>query len=448
MKSHVQATAKGKRRSTEAFLLSGPYALERRKSPPGDTLGRQAHRVLGPRHKGLAFGKDFVTKALDLVKEAKAFAALAVVLDPGQDPAEPESTWSDHLVDVGREFSRLCERGGAYWGVLDSETLAACLPGKTPKQALALADSLRKKVRGLHWGTVSVGVAVWPTADFGKQEIFENIVKALDHAAFFGPDQAVAFDAVSLNVSGDRRYQDGDVAGAMAEYGRALLLDPREANVLNSMGVCHGVLENFNRAQEFFRRARAAAPKDVVPVYNQGLAHMLSGRPDQALEELARAMEMEPGVFEVHLQTGRVHLLSGDPGKALPYLEQAVELSPKAWAGHKHLADALAALGRHPEAARAYERVLALHPNDAESLSALAGVYTALEQNPDIALSFSRQSVDLCPENGLFRFRLGELYERRNSYARALAHYLAANELGHPCLPAIEKIRGRVLPEG
>jgi hypothetical protein len=54
-----------------------------------------------------------------------------------------------------------------------------------------------------------------PDHQLHPQQIVTNAEKALDHAGFFGPGTITGFDAVSLNISGDRRYQAGDIAGAI-----------------------------------------------------------------------------------------------------------------------------------------------------------------------------------------------------------------------------------------
>jgi len=76
-------------------------------------------------------------------------------------------------------------------------------------EGLDAARRLQEQVR-LHTGhTVTIGVAAHPTLDYSPQEALENARKAAEHAAFFGPNSRVAFDAVSLNISGDQCYERG-----------------------------------------------------------------------------------------------------------------------------------------------------------------------------------------------------------------------------------------------
>jgi len=84
------------------------------------------------------------------------------------------------------------------------------------------AKKIRKELAGRCRETVSIGLASHPTLAYTKRQVIENAYKALDHAAFFGPGSCVAFDAVSLNISGDNRYHEGDIPGAIEEFKLAL----------------------------------------------------------------------------------------------------------------------------------------------------------------------------------------------------------------------------------
>ena len=66
------------------------------------------------------------------------------------------------------------------------------------------------------------GIAVYPFMDFSIKETFYNAVKAVDHAAFHGPGSRVCFGDISLNISGDRRYELGFMDEAAAEYKKGL----------------------------------------------------------------------------------------------------------------------------------------------------------------------------------------------------------------------------------
>ena len=80
---------------------------------------------------------------------------------------------------------------------------------------MEMGSAVKEQLSRRRRETVSMGCARYPMINFSKAQVFENARKAIDHAAFFGPGSRVAFDAVSLNISGDNRYQEGDMPGAI-----------------------------------------------------------------------------------------------------------------------------------------------------------------------------------------------------------------------------------------
>ena len=143
-----------------------------------------------------------------------------------------------------------------------------------------------------------------------------GVVKALAHAAFFGPGSRACFDAVTLNISGDCHYDAGDIPAAMADYRNALRLDPRNVNVLNSLGVCFGVRQEFKKALTAFNTAAKIDPHEVLAIYNAGLVHLLQDDKRTALELWLQAAPQGQDIFELNLQIGRRLLEIDQPEKA------------------------------------------------------------------------------------------------------------------------------------
>ena len=111
---------------------------------------------------------------------------------------------------------------------------------------------------------------------YKKCEIINNARKAFDHATFFGANSLVAFDDVSLNISGDKFYEKGDIPAAINEFKLALALDPGNVNVHNSLGVCYGLQSDYDSAIAAFQKAMALDPGEYMALYNLGLVHLLT----------------------------------------------------------------------------------------------------------------------------------------------------------------------------
>lgn len=310
---------------------------------------------------------------------------------------------------------------------------------------MELANKINDGLAETRNETVSIGIASYPTLSFDKDQILDHAGKALDHAAFFGPGSTVSFDAVSLNISGDTRYQNGDIDGAIEEFKTALLLDPSDVNVHNSLGVCYGILSDYDNALKEFQEAVRLDPNEVMARYNSGLINMLTGDTEKALQNFLEAGEKEDDTFEITFQTGNVYLKMGKPEKAKKFLEKAVTLDSESGPAFRLLGECYNAMNMTDNAIFAYKKALRQNPNDAESLSALGYLFDLLGENPEITTILCQQSIDIAPENGLFRHRLGNLYLKRNQLEDALEQFQKAHDLGQDSGDMIEKIKRLML---
>ena len=88
------------------------------------------------------------------------------------------------------------------------------------------------------------------------------------------PDPKVAvFDSISLNLSADRRFMEGDVYGAIEEFKLALTDDPANLLARNSLGICYAQLGRFEDARREFETVLASESGDVLALYNLGWAN-------------------------------------------------------------------------------------------------------------------------------------------------------------------------------
>jgi Flp pilus assembly protein TadD len=261
---------------------------------------------------------------------------------------------------------------------------------------------------------------ILPQPDTGMDDLSENLCRMF---MFSNPADAMrntcsgesysaadgAASALSLNIAGDELYQSGDVTGAAEAFQKALLLDPCDANMHNSLGVCYGVLKMYEAAEAEFQAAFALNPDEMMALYNTGVIYLLTDRRESALAYLLKAWAVDDGVFEVAILAGKLYLESGEPQHARSFLEKALNFRPNSGNALRTLAACYASLEMPHDAAALYSRAVKLNPQDAESLSMLGHLYDVIGENPEIALLFCQQSVAIAPENEIYRRRLDKL---------------------------------------
>jgi tetratricopeptide (TPR) repeat protein len=435
------------RESSQQFLFSktdtGRIRHKKRKAFVG------TNDVLKSAFPDMLVANRFINYALHRLDSIEKFAAMVMRLDQVGPNDEKHTTneINNELVGVANILNTVCRIENGLWGVIEPGLFGSFFPGKTGPENLKIARSVQKRLEEKTNQTVTIGVASYPTITYTKSEIVDNACKALDHASFFGPNSAVVFDGVSLNISGDKFYENGKIKKATDELKKALLLEPSNVNVHNSLGVCYGLLGNYEPAIDEFKAVISLDPDEHMAYYNLGLVYRLTEQRDQALEFFLKANEINSDVFEVAFQTGKLYLELGNSEKSKPFLEHATVLNPESSAVCRYLGDCYAAVNMPDDAISAYKKAIKQNPHDAAAMSALGYLYGNQGENPDIALMFCRESVTLSPENGLFRYRLGRLYSNQNRFDDALVEYKKAKKFGFDANRDIQEIKDRLVKE-
>jgi len=403
-----------------------------------------AGKALHSAYPDLLLGQDFMDHAQRALESEALFSALVIRLDQNGPEVETAAAEGKGLLAVARILDGVCRDQNGIWGALESGLLAGFFPAKNGPQTTELSRRMQTDLKEKTQHTVSIGIAEYPTITYRKSDILQNAVKALDHATFFGPGSAVVFDGVSLNISGDKLYEKGEIQGAIDELKTALELDPNNVNVHNSLGVCFGILGQYKPAAEAFTKVISIEPEEYMALYNLGLVYMLTDKRDQALELFLKADNINGEAYEIAFQTGKLYLELGDSEKALLYLERAAVLEPEAGAVYRYLGDCRAAANMPQQAVAAYRKAIKLNPQDAASMSALGCLYEDQGENSEITLMFCRESVALAPDNALFRYRLGRLYFNQNRLDNALNELKQAQELGYDAADDIAQVEDRM----
>jgi Flp pilus assembly protein TadD len=264
---------------------------------------------------------------------------------------------------------------------------------------------------------------------FSKRDLLENARKALIHTGFFGPDTQTVFDAVSLNISGDRLFEAGHLEQAVQEFHRALALDSENLNVRNSLGVCYAQMGRIDEAAAEFSRVAALRSDDFMPHYNLGCALVSLGRAQEAEQALKRAADLDPTAPAVWFQLATLCKEEHGIEEAVSHLRRAVELRPQWLHAWRLLGIWLLEKGEDEEAMAAFKRALQLNAADAAALSGLAVVYGQREMNREVALSLARRSIQIEPANALYLERFARLLFQSGEVEEALAHCRRAAEL-------------------
>ena len=175
-----------------------------------------------------------------------------------------------------------------------------------------------------------------------------------------GIAQTTARDYCNRGVA---RQKKGDLDGALADFGRAIELNPQDATAYN----------------------------------NHGLAQMAKGDLDGALADYDRALQISPRNFQIRTNRGIVRQRTGDLDGALADYDIAIKLWKTYVPAYRNRANLKMAKKDFDGALADYNFLLAINPKDASAYYNRALIATA-KGDPDAARANFNRAIKLDPK--------------------------------------------------
>ena len=296
-------------------------------------------------------------------------------------------------------------------------------PAKTRARVKDLAAALEKES-----GTPpDVGYCHWPTGTGqSKVDCLRSCRKAIVHGSFYGPGSIVAFDHISLHVSGDLYFDEGNYKKAIKEYRLGLQRQPDDKDLLNSLGVALAEVGRHREAVECFSSVLKSWPDNHMALVNKGMSCRILGRNSEATQCFEKALlapdHKKEATIEMYLQLGRMYCQNEQYDKAVSLLAQ--------WRNHRGepdefmffrlMGEACLGAGRNKEAIGFLQKSLHLYPRNADSLSMLGLLYILEGEGDDVGLSLCQRAVLMDEAEPAHLYRMAMARYALEQYDQAL----------------------------
>lgn len=249
-----------------------------------------------------------------------------------------------------------------------------------------------------------------------------------------GKDALAAYDAVikikptaaAYYNRAQLRSDEEDHKGALADYRKAVELDPKDPDALNGVGVELSALNDDPEAElKAYDAALAVAPKNNAAVINKAIYYADRDNWTKALEQYQIAVAAQPERADLHVGVADTLTNMNRLDAARAEYDRALKLDPKrvaAWRGRAWLSRLA---GRPRDAKTDYDRAIALAPDDVELL---VGRANALRQDDKEAAAMAdlNAAVKLRPTSAFVLNNRGLALAETNHPDEALADYAAA----------------------
>ena len=259
-------------------------------------------------------------------------------------------------------------------------------------------------------------------------------------------EQAVAQYERALEIDPNSDYVLGQIADAYqklsnpaeaeAAYKKAITLRPNYWAVYSGLGVLYTGQARYADAADMFTKVTELAPDNYSGYSNLGAVYLLQGRYDDAITQLKRSIDLRPTVI-AYTNLGSAYFSLRRFADAADSFQQGVKLDDRYWVNWGNLGDALYwTPGRRSEAAAAYRSAISLaqakldvNPRDADTRAIVASYYAMLGDRKQ-ALKSLQEALELAPKDPDVAFRAAIVYMHAGDTERCLAWIKTAVDEG------------------
>jgi len=233
-----------------------------------------------------------------------------------------------------------------------------------------------------------------------------------------------------------------DYDRAIADFNRALAIKPDLAVAYEGRGAAYSHQGEYEKAIADFDRALKIDPSLDVVYIDLGIAYFNLGRYDQALKEYNRALEYDPYFAETYVSRGDLWFRRGDITRALADYTKALSIQPDFPSAYYNRAVAYKAAGAFEKALADYDRAIALKPDFAEAYNNRGNLLLA-QGKYETALADYNRAIRFKPDYAEALYNRAVAYYAVEEYARAWADLSRARDLGFPVDPKFKDLLSR-----
>jgi TolB-like protein/Tfp pilus assembly protein PilF len=202
-------------------------------------------------------------------------------------------------------------------------------------------------------------------------DVFPRARRAAEKALEIDPQLAAAHATL-----GHTKIQyDLDWKGGLAEYTRAIELDPSHAPAYHYRGIMFATQGQTERALGEFKRAQQVEPLWVAPRAAAGMVLVYARRYDEAIVQLTQTLAFDDRAENARTYLGRAYMHSGRYEQALTEFRRRRAQAPGSYGD---IGQALALSGRREEALAELQRLLKLSRERHVQALDIATVYVSL----------------------------------------------------------------------
>ncbi|MHA4810836.1 tetratricopeptide repeat protein [Flavitalea flava] len=220
----------------------------------------------------------------------------------------------------------------------------------------------------------------------------------------------------------------GKLPEALAEFQKAIQLDPSNGLFHLNAGMIFQALNKTEEAGAAYRKAIELDPKDATAHNNLGALLYDRNQDIEAIKEYKQAISIDPVYITSYSNLGLAYSRQRLFEEAIANYTRAIELDPKEPSYHNDLGSILTKMERWEEALLEYTKATELDPGNAIAFENLGYIYRFLD-NGEKTISSFRRAIELNPKAETAYIGLGGFYFRTLKYDQAITQFKMALQI-------------------
>jgi len=234
--------------------------------------------------------------------------------------------------------------------------------------------------------------------------------------------------AAPFHYRGDAYKDSGDIERALADYNKAIEIDPGYAKAYNNRGNLYKQTGDLQRAITDYNKVIAIDPMPADAYNNRGNVYMDLGDMQKALADYNKAIELNASLTGVYANRARVHKMLGNNEQALADYNKAIELNPHRASVYNNRGNIYMLQGRFQQALADFDTAIKIDPHYAYAYYN-RGYLHKKQGNHQQALTDFNKAVRLKPDIAGVYLKRGTVNKGAGNIEQALADYNKAIEI-------------------
>jgi len=206
-----------------------------------------------------------------------------------------------------------------------TKALAADPFYEPPKLSLEIVeDVLKQRIK------TETALYMFKGGAYGNKRMFDDAIAEFKKAIEINPDYAKAYNSLGI-IYGEKGMYNEEIA----EYKKAIAINPNYAEAHYNLGITYehnpegiryGRGSKLNDAIAEYKKATAINPNYVKAHYNLGIIYGKKGMYNEALAQLKRVIEINPNYAEGQNALAIAYYSKGKYSLAIKHCDRAIEL--------------------------------------------------------------------------------------------------------------------------